>query len=72
MTGSLGPLLYEATAGVMDIEIKSTAAGSQMTLDYRVAGFAKGGGEKLAGLVDGVLADQMKRFRAYATARPRS
>jgi hypothetical protein len=43
-----------------------------MTLDYRVAGFAKGGGEKLAGLVDGVLADQMKRFRAYATARPRS
>lgn len=72
MTGALGPLLYEATTGVMDIQIKSTASGSQLTLDYRAAGFAKGGAEKLAPLVDAVLAEQMKRFRAYATARPRT
>ena len=38
LTGSLGPLLYEATAGVMDVQVKSTAGGSQLTLDYRVAG----------------------------------
>jgi uncharacterized protein YndB with AHSA1/START domain len=72
MTGALGPLLYEATAGVLDVRIKSTASGSELTLDYRVAGFAKGGADKLAGVVDGVLGEQMKRFRAFATARPRA
>jgi len=72
LTGSLGPLLYEATTGVMDVQVKSTAGGSQLTLDYRVAGFANGGADKLAPIVDGVLASQMKRFRAYATARPKT
>ena len=72
LTGALGPLLYEATSGVMDVQIKSTAAGSQLTLDYRASGFANGGAEKLAPAVDQVLAAQMKRFRAFATARPRT
>ena len=72
MTGALGPLLYEATSGVMDVTIKSTAAGSQLTLDYRASGFFNGGAAKLAPVVDKVLADQMRRYRAYATARPRS
>jgi hypothetical protein len=72
LTGALGPLLYEATAGVMDVQVKSTAGGSQLTLDYRAAGFFKGGADKLAPAVDAVLAEQMKRFRAYATARPRT
>lgn len=72
LTGALGPLLYEATAGVMDVQIKPTAGGSQLTLDYRAAGFAKGGADKLAATVDQVLAGQMKRLRAYATSRPRT
>jgi len=72
MTGALGPLLYEATAGVLDVQIKSTAAGSVLTLDYRASGFFNGGAEKLAPVVDQVLADQVKRYRAFATARPRS
>ena len=72
LTGSLGPLLYEATAGVMDVRVKSIAGGSQLTLNYRAAGFANGGAEKLAPLVDGVLGDQIRRYRAFASARPRS
>jgi hypothetical protein len=72
LTGSLGPLLFEATAGVMDVQVKSTAGGSQLTLDYRVSGFAKGGADKLAPVVDQVLAAQLKRYRAYATARPKT
>lgn len=72
LTGALGPLLYEATMGVMDVQITRIAGGSQLTLDYKVAGFANGGADKLAGAVDGVLADQMKRYRAYATSRPRT
>jgi hypothetical protein len=72
MTGALGPLLYEATTGVMDVQLKTLAGGSQLTLDYKVAGFANGGAAKLAASVDQVLAEQMKRFRAYATSRPKT
>jgi uncharacterized protein YndB with AHSA1/START domain len=72
LTGSLGPLLFEATTGVMDVQVTKIAGGSQLTLDYKVAGFANGGGDKLAGAVDMVLATQMKRLRAYATALPKT
>jgi hypothetical protein len=72
LTGTLGPLLYEATSGVMDVQVKSTAAGSILTLDYRASGFFNGGADKLAPIVDQVLATQMKRYRAFATGRPRT
>ena len=72
LTGALGPLLYEATTGVMDVQIKTIAGGSQLVLDYKVAGFANGGADKLAPAVDGVLAEQLKRFRTYATGRPKT
>ena len=62
LTGSLGPLLYEATAGVMDIKV----------LNYRAAGFAKGGAERLAPIVDQVLGEQMARFRKFAAAMPQT
>jgi len=68
LTGSLGPLLYQATAGVMDVKFERIAGGSRVTMNYRVAGFATGGAEKLAPLVDQVLGEQMKRFRVYAAA----
>lgn len=72
MTGSLGPLLYEATAGVMDIKAERIAGGARLTLDYRVAGFANGGADKLAPMVDRMLGSQMVRFRKFAAAIPRS
>ena len=72
MTGALGPLLYEATAGVMDVQIERLAGGARFTLNYRAAGFARGGAERLAPLVDQVLAEQVKRFRTFATASSRS
>ena len=72
MTGTLGPLLYEATTGVMDVQIKTIAGGSQLTLDYKVAGFANGGAAKQAADVDAVLEAQLKRFRTYATSMPRN
>ena len=71
LTGSLGPLLYEATAGVMDVQFERIAGGTKVTMDYRVAGFANGGAEKMAPLVDGVLAEQFKRYREFAR-NPRS
>lgn len=72
MTGSLGPLLFQATAGVMDIEVEGAGNGSSLTLDYKVAGFATGQAETLAPLVDQMLAEQVKRLRAFApTVKPR-
>ena len=70
-TGSLGPLLYEATSGVMSVKVEPIAGGSKLTMNYRVAGFAKGGGAQMAPLVDQVLAEQMKRFRSYAAGAPK-
>jgi len=70
LTGSLGPLLYLATTGVMDVQFERIAGGTKITLDYKAAGFAEGGADKLAPIVDGVLADQMRRYRQYARSRP--
>lgn len=71
MTGSLGPLLYQATSAVMDVKFERIAGGSRVTLNYKVAGFAKGGAAAMAPLVDAVLAEQMKRFRTFAAAAPK-
>lgn len=72
LTGSLGPLLYEATSGVMDVQVKKVAGGAQVVIDYKVAGFAKGGAAKLAPAVDQVLAEQLKRYREFAASRPKT
>jgi len=40
-------------------------------MNYRAAGFAKSDGDKMAPLVDQVLADQMKRYRTYAASAPK-
>lgn len=72
LTGSLGPLLYEATAGVMDVTVERIAGGSRVTLNYRAAGFANGGADRMAPLVDQVLGDQMARYRKYASAFPKT
>jgi len=72
LTGSLGPLLYEATTGVMDVKVERIAGGSRVTMNYRAAGFAKGGAAAMAPLVDQVLGDQLKRYRVYAAAAPKT
>ena len=68
MTGALGPLLGEAVFGVLRVSVERIAGGSQLTLDYRAAGFANGGGNRFAPIVDEMLADQMTRFRTFAAA----
>ena len=72
LTGSLGPLLYEATSGVMDVKVERIAGGSRVTISYRAAGFANGGAAGMAPLVDQVLGEQIKRFRVYAATVPKT
>jgi len=62
MTGSLGPLVYEATAGVMDVTFEPSAGGTKVTMEYRASGFAQGNADKLAPLVDQVLSEQLRRY----------
>jgi uncharacterized protein YndB with AHSA1/START domain len=70
LTGGLGPLLFEATTGVMDVTFEPAGNGTRIVLDYRAAGFFNGGADKLAPAVDGVLAGQLARLKAYlATTR---
>jgi uncharacterized protein YndB with AHSA1/START domain len=71
LTGSLGPLLFEATAGVMDLKVERIAGGSKVSMSYRAAGFARGGAAQTAPVVDQVLGEQMKRLRAYAAGAPK-
>ena len=66
MSGALGPVLYEAATGVMDVKFERIAGGAKVTMNYRAAGFAKGDADKMAPIVDQVLAEQLKRYRTYA------
>jgi hypothetical protein len=67
LTGSLGPLLYEATTGVMDVQFKPLANGTRVEASYKVAGFSNGRAKEMAPLVDKVLGTMMTRFAVYAT-----
>ena len=50
----------------MDVKFERIAGGAKVSMNYRAAGFAKGDADKMAPLVDSVLAEQLKRFAAYA------
>lgn len=70
LTGSLGPLLFQSTTGVMDVKFDPSGNGTQISVDYRASGFFNGGAEKLAPVVDQVLGAQVNRLKAYlATTR---
>src|SRR4029453_14206594 len=71
LTGSLGPLLYQATAGVMDVKFERIAGGTRVTMNYRAAGFAKGDGDKMAPPANKGRGEQMKRYRIYAASGPK-
>lgn len=68
LTGSLGPLLYEATAGVMDVRFAAVGSGSRVTLNYRAAGFANGGADAMAPVVDKVLGGLVANYVVHANA----
>ena len=71
LTGSLGPLLYEATSAVMDLKVEPTPSGSRVTMNYRASGFYKGNAAGMAPLVDTVLGEQFERYQQFAARRAR-
>jgi uncharacterized protein YndB with AHSA1/START domain len=68
LSAALGPLQELATAGTMTwtIEAAKQGSGSMLTMTYAAGGYAPGGLDKLADIVDAVLAQQVKLLKAYA------
>lgn len=66
LTGAMGPLLHEAVTGVMNVRVEPDGRQTRLTLDYRASGFANGGGEKFAGMVNRMLGDTIEHYRVYA------
>jgi uncharacterized protein YndB with AHSA1/START domain len=61
--GGLGPLQSGAVDGTLTFSFKATEGGSEISVDYAVAGFFTGGLDKVAGGVDQVLGAQIERLR---------
>jgi hypothetical protein len=57
--GALGPLQQEAAVGTLTIALKAVPGGTQITQTYVVGGYVRGGADKLAAAVDGVMAEQL-------------
>ena len=71
LEGGLGPLRFAPASGTMIWSVKSAGNGSEVTIDYKVTGFANGDGAAMAVAVDRVLGAQAERLREAAVALPR-
>lgn len=63
LRGGLGPLQAQAVAGTLSWALKPAAGGTEISQTYVVGGYIAGGAEKLAPLVDKVLAEQLERLQ---------
>ena len=61
--GGLGPLQAEAALGTLTWSLKPVAGGTEVTQTYVVGGYIRGGADKLAAIVDKVLAEQLDGLR---------
>jgi hypothetical protein len=70
LSGGLGPLQELGATGVMSFTFKPDGAAgkaTRVTLTYTVSGFATGKGlGEIAPAVDGVLSEQLSRFKHFA------
>lgn len=66
LQGALGPLQGLAVSTVMTFGLRKAEGKTIVQLTYRVSGSADAELDKLAGPVDQVLGDQLKRLVAYA------
>jgi uncharacterized protein YndB with AHSA1/START domain len=66
LDGALGPLQEMGVAGSMTWQVAAAGEGSTLTMTYAVGGYAPGGLDALASLVDDVLSQQVRLLKAYA------
>jgi uncharacterized protein YndB with AHSA1/START domain len=65
LEGALGPLQELGVTGSMTWQIAANGAGSIVTMTYVVGGYASGGLDTLAPLVDQVLSQQVGNLKTY-------
>jgi uncharacterized protein YndB with AHSA1/START domain len=68
LSSALGPLQELAVMGTLtwSIEPAKQGGGSTLTMTYAAGGYAPGGLDKLADIVNTVLSQQVQRLKAYA------
>ena len=62
LSGGLGPLQKEAVTGTLSWSFKELGSGTEVTQNYIVSGYARGGLQGLAAPVDKVLSEQFDRM----------
>ena len=65
LQGGLGPLQTEAATGTLTWSLKAADGGTEITQTYVVGGHVRGGADKMAGIVDTVLAEQLTRLAGH-------
>src|SRR5438093_1033640 len=72
LSGGLGPLQKEAVTGTLSWSFKELGSGTEVTQNYIVFGYARGGLQNLAVPVDKVLSGQFERLVArLSETRPK-
>jgi uncharacterized protein YndB with AHSA1/START domain len=69
MTGGLGPLGLLGVSGNMTWEFFDSDLGTRVRFTYAVGGYRDGGLRELAGPVDDVIGDALRRLREHVEAR---
>lgn len=67
LQGGLGPLQAEAVAGTLTWSLKAVSGGTEVSQNYIVGGYVRGGADKMAPIVDQVLSQQLTRLGAHLT-----
>lgn len=65
LSAALGPLGEEGVSGVLTFALKPAEGGTQVTMNYVVGGYVRGGPKRWAPAVDAVLGEQLDRLKAY-------
>ena len=68
MIGGLGPLQSMAVTGSMTWSLSKTNDGAIVKVIYSIGGYRPGGLQKMAALVDKVMAEQLKRLKDFIEA----
>lgn len=66
LDGALGPLQELGVSGSLTWQVTAAGGGSTVTMTYAVGGYAPGGLDALAPVVDEVLSQQVQRLKSYA------
>ncbi|MFI4976432.1 MAG: SRPBCC domain-containing protein [Caulobacterales bacterium] len=71
LEGALGPLVFTGGSGHLIWTLAPKDGGTVVTQTYDFGGYMKGGLDKIAGPVDGVLGEQLGRLKAFVeTGKP--